>query len=721
MPRAPRPRLLGLVLLALLAAAGARAEAPPAQVTLPLPTYEELRKRDERPSLTVVESLRISGSFQRRELTLTLSGRATGHLPSVDVLEQSQSGGGVNLHGCEGDALLSHGEGDAQGGFQLTPLKPSFSVRCRLAPRGSDRLELRVKPSVLYVDAQVEDGEFVQSDAEGQERVYSVVRLTGAPSEALRPSATARYRLSLYPDETRFRYQFDVRNPNRSTQPFVLWLRNNEVVQQVDAQARYEIDREARGAAAGDHPGAVSDKGPRYRFELPPGERTLVLTGTLSGQRFQPPVSASVQYVLLESHPLLRPQPSGAARRISSAETRITAEFRGAQAFLLGEKEELRWQVTRLAALRTTSFAVRSAEHRFFLAADGRVLGESALNLDNQGAPDLTLPMKAPMEPTFASLRGEAVFLTRNEAGQLWLPISQGDQTVLVQHRQALSGRLGVAGGALYLPQLSASASQASVELRFPREWRPLYAELAPEYQLLAFSGADVILWLLLLLWVERCLAGLGLARRPRLRLLAIVAPAAALSDPAVFGLVVAALALSALYVLPALRRVSRGWLVLGAVGAGGLFLMTLVSLGGARMMKQPSGGYSKVASDSWSGPSSSANLRNAAEAPPKPDGKPAPDPGAPQVVEGLPAKFVMPYGERQVSFHREMLNTEAPRAARVVLLARRTEAALETTALVLALLGLIFLRRQLAQGAAALWQRALAPLPSAPPSPPAS
>jgi len=145
-----------------------------------------------------------------------------------------------------------------------------------------------------------------------------------------------------------------VRNPNRAHRGFDLTLASGEHVSQVDARATYEIE------------------GGRYRFDLPPGESSIAIAGTLGSNAFTPPVDASLQYVLLEAHPLLRPVVAGAAKRISPQETGMSAQFRGAQAFLLGVKEPLTWTVTRLEALRTTSFAVRSAEHRFFVDTEGR-------------------------------------------------------------------------------------------------------------------------------------------------------------------------------------------------------------------------------------------------------------------------------------------------------------------------------------------------------------
>src|SRR5439155_15330769 len=129
-------------------------------------------------------------------------------------------------------------------------------------------------------------------------------------------------------------------NPNRTRQPFDVTLRSQERVQQVDAPAAYDVD------------------GSRYRFQLPPGDATLTLTGTLGGAAFTPPVDASVQYVLVESDPLIRPVVTGATHRISPSEVGIAADYRGAQAYLLGKGERLAWTATRLEALRSPTFAV---------------------------------------------------------------------------------------------------------------------------------------------------------------------------------------------------------------------------------------------------------------------------------------------------------------------------------------------------------------------------
>lgn len=673
-----------LVALALTCrAAPARAEAPavpPAHVTLPLTTYQQLRDSDERPGVTVVDMLRLGGSFKARDLWVQLSGRASGRLPDIEILTAPP---GVRLYNCEGDGLITR---DKDGAFTLHPLAQRFRLTCRLGLLGSDRLQLVATPAVLWVDAQVSDGELAGGDESGGRRTLSVMRLQGGTAETVRPTATARYRLSLHPDETRFRYELLVRNPNRAHQPFFVTPRSGEHVQQVDAQASYEIE-----------PGSG-----RYRFQLPPGETALVLSGTLSGARFLPPVEAGVHYLLLEAHPLLRPQVSGAPRRISAGETGLTASFRGAQAFLLGGDETLSWTVARLSALRTTSFAVSRARHSFFLSADGVVLGESQLFLDNQGAPDLTLPMRA--EPTFASLQDEPSLLTRNEAGDLWLPLSQGEQRVVVQHRQPLRARLGLGMATLYLPQLQAPATQADIELRFPQEWLPLYAEFSPDAQLLAFDGWDMVWLVLLLLWTERGLAALGLGRERRLLLAGTLCLSAALVTGCAVALVLADVGVTALWLWPRLRVQSGVRLFLGlcAAGALGLIVLAMFSMR-ASAPSSPSYSDNMVVATR----SSKLVLRPNGETKGEDlDGKPADTAVAsngPGGGQGLPAKFTMPGGARGTGFHREMLNTEAPRAVRVLLLARRALGMVAATAIVLALLLLGLNWRRLREGARAL------------------
>jgi hypothetical protein len=146
---------------------------------------------------------------------------------------------------------------------------------------------------------------------------------------------------------------------------------------------------------------------------------------------------------VLEAHPLIRPEVRTAARRVGLGEAGIEAQYRGAQAFLLGGRVEVGIAATRLEALKTAGFAVTRLAQIFFFAADGKVRGETTLSIDNQGAPALVLPTG--VEPMFASIAGEPAFLTRDAEGRLFLPLAQGKQDVVVQDVRPFRTRFGLA------------------------------------------------------------------------------------------------------------------------------------------------------------------------------------------------------------------------------------------------------------------------------------
>ena len=666
-----RPALLWLLLLcatqagaapppraaAPTATATVPASTPTAQVTLSLTEYERLTLH---PAVTVIDSIRLTGSFQSHNLGIVFTGRSSGYLPKVEVLAAPP---GVRIYGCDGDAILSRND---SGQFEVTPLHPKFSLHCQVATTGSDRLHLESTPAVLYVDSQVQDGELVNTEeavsadaAPSSRKSFAIVRVSATATETLAPTATARYRLTLQPEGTLFHYQLEVHNPNRSHQPFVVRLQSGEHVQTINTTASYE------------------PSGHEYRFQLPPGELSITLTGTLQQTAFRPPVSASVQYMLLESHPLLRATISTAAQHISANETGLTARFRGAQGFLLSDKDSLSWQAQRLEVLRTTSYAVHSAQHLFFLGTDGQVLGETALKLDNQGASALQLPMSA--DPTFASIQGEPVFLTKNRDGALWLPLGQGAQSVLLQHRQSFSRVLGLGVGSLHLPELEEAASSASIELRYEQQWVPLYEEFAPEVRLPALGVAEVFGFVVLVLWCQLLLAALSIGRGLRM-LMATLLALAALTNGIWLGLLtVVNLALSALIVLPWLlgRRWNFWSTVIGLCGGGLACLLVAATLLTSGRSMAPS-----ASSDSW------VRERKEDAAGGRADGKPEPPRDAPS-YQGLPAKVMMPHGDHHSFIQREMLTSKA-RAVRVVMLYRPVLTAAGDMLLGLALLLLV-------------------------------
>ncbi|MCU0241553.1 MAG: hypothetical protein MUF51_03915 [Vicinamibacteria bacterium] len=667
----------------------AQAAAPGGNVTLPLAEYEQLKELRKSSSVTVVDTLSLGGSFAARNLNVTLRGRAAGERPAVAVLSAAP---GVVLYGCDGEGILSR---DEQGLFHLTPLAPRFTVTCRLAARGSDRIELIAQRDVLWVESTVGDGEFVWgSEANVAQRPFSIVRRVTAVAEGLRPTAIARYRLSLRPEETRFFYRIEVHNPNRARESFDVQLRSSERVQQVDAQVAYDA------------------QGQRYRFDLPPGEYTIDMTGTLAGGAFTPPVEAGLHYCLLESHPLVRPLVKEGVKRISPQETGLQSEFRGAQAFLLASRETLTWEASKLDALHTTGFAVNDAAHMLFLTAAGQALGETSVTIDNQGSPDIRLPIEA--RPTYASLQGETVLLTKDPSGQLWLPIAMGKQILMVQHEQVFRRSLGLAWARLSLPQLPVPATQARIEVRFPAEWYPLYWSFLAEPAAWTPSGEQIFGFLALFFWTERALSFLALRLRQRAALAGLLALTALMWGEVTLALVLADIAITFFWLFSHLRKIRTSWIVVTIVLLGcGVITAAFLAISIPSLMRarvgMPSRGYDV--------PQSAAERSMTSdEAQPGRGKAPAP------AYQGLPAKIEIPYGVRRTSFSREMLSCEGACKITVVALSHTALWWLQALCVIIMLTVVWRSRRDLAAG----WQARRdetrgATVPPASSSPPAT
>ncbi len=671
------------LLIALLLAADPTAAR---QVTVPLEEYVRLHKLEERPSLTVVDLLRVEGSFRRRDLAVTLIGRAAGTWPTTEVLEAS----GVRLHSCRGDALLSRTEA---GVFALTPLADRFRVRCWIALDGNDRLAAEATPAVLEVAAAVKDGELVSSAADQGKRSFSVVRRIAGGDRDLPPTVTGRYHLTLLPDENRFVYRLEVRNPSRGHRSFEVALRDAEHVETVDAAVAWE-------AAGG-----------RYRFDLPPGETLLSLTGRLAEARFTPPVEASLQYLLLDSHPLIRPNVRTAVKRVGTGETGLSPGFRGAQAFLLDGGTEVTWSATRLQALKTAGLALNALDQVFFLGAEGVARGEATLAVDNQGAPALALPTSG--EPTFASVGAEPAFLTRDAEGRLFLPLAQGPQRVVLQDARPFGTRFGLAVAHLDLPRPGVPTSRARVQLRYPAEWIPLYEELAPHAQFHFPDGSVLFALAVLSLAAERLLALSGVRRPRRWSLVLPLVLLAALSETArTAALVVTVgplLALAAFLVIARLSGIRRLFAMAGVLTLVFVLALTM-SVTAAR--RTPSGSDSSAESAEYAR-DSAAELKKA----PAPRSEPTQGAlgqaaasqqkaGAQGGFEGLPAKIELPPGARRTTFTRELLATDRPRQVHVVMASTRVVARAGMAAALLFLLLSLLLRRDLVTGGRAFADR---------------
>ncbi len=679
----------------LLAAILAVALASPAlaqNVTLPLAEYDKLRDAGRPVDITVVDTLLLAGSFKDYNLTVTFTGKSVGKHLSSEVLQTST---GLLLWGCSGSAVISRGD----KAFRVTPLSDTFTVTCKVTAPGSDRLELIGTREVLAFVSSVTDGELVageRNDGDGT-HTYSLVRQSAGGAENIPPTATGHYLITLLPDETRFRYQIDVHNPNRSRRPFEVRLRSGEHLQQVDAVAPYEL---VDGA---------------YRFDLPPGDSNLVLTGQLAGETFTPPVEASLQYLAIENHPIVRPLIDGAVKRISAAEAGVPIQFRGPQAFLLGKGEALRWKKTKLEALHTVSYALNAAQHTFFIPAEGNVLGESIFAIDNQGASDVKLPLTP--EPTYVSIESEPLMMTKGSDGKLTVPLSAGKQQVLVQHRQALRRFLGFGVGRLVVPQLNVPASSLLATINYPRQWYPVIQSFSTRTKFWVPSTELMLVFLALALWTERLLSWLGFPLRKRLIIAALIGAAAASFD-LIAGLVAMADAfLTITWLIPFFKR-EKWTLFKGLVSTAIVIAGVLVFVFNLETRRKLESAYS----------SGSGGLASVNEPVLNREAKDFIDETSQQQsfivnstrkaqkaeanYQGLPARFEIPSGERRSYFGQELLSTDREHAVTVFLVSSTIVWLIGLVFVVLAAWAVWKSRRALAEGVRARLAPAAAPVP---------
>ncbi len=663
------------LLVALLLAQSEAVPAPRSEVTIPLEEYERLHKLDQRPSVTVIDLLRVEGSFARRDLAVTFSGRASGTLPTAEVL----TAGGLRLHSCEGDAFVSRAD---SGAFALTPLATRFRARCRLAVDGSDRLEAETTPAVLEVEAAVQDGELVAAPSGAGGRSFSVVRAIAGAKEDLPPSVAGRYRVTLLPEETRFVYRLDVHNPSRGHRRFTVTLRDTEHVESVDAPVAWDAGKGA------------------YAFDLPPGETTLSLKGRITTASFVPPVKANVQYLIMETHPLIRLEVTTSAKRVGVGETGLSPDYRGAQAFLLDGEGEVAWTATRLEALKTAGLALDELEQVFFLGADGKARGEASFAIDNQGAPALALSSAG--EPTFASVGSEPAFLTRDAEGRLFLPLAQGRQSVVVQDVRPFRQALGFAFARLHLPRAGVPASHARVQLRYPAEWKPLYEELAPSSRLHLFGARTIVLLAILAAALERLLALGGMTRRRRWILAGGMVALGALSERALaFGIVLALAPLLALGVVLIVRRLTGKVRVIALVITAAAVVVAIAVVGAMSLVEGLESGeigsgpmnyVSKMKGETLGVGGGGLGAYGNVE--PAPGELAATGTDKRPGYAGLPARIQIPWGARQTTFERDLLSTDAQRSVFVIAVASRFVAA-AVTAAALAVLALALAMRQ--------------------------
>lgn len=652
-----------LVLLLAVAVLPAYAEAP--SVVIPLERYEALTAQRGPRSYTVVETVRLEGSLAQGP-TLVLRGRAAGDMPAVPVLASSE----LRLSDCGDEALLSRG---SRGEVLLTPFKARFTLRCSLGRPKGDVLTVAVL-GVLDVQGALSDAAVEVSEGVDGARTLAATRAAVPEAEArevLAPTAVGRFRVSILPDTTHFLWQVSVHNPNRGKAPFSLGLRPGDAVELVNSAAPHAATKDS------------------LTFQVPPGDVELTVLGTMRDTAFVPPFDAPIHYLLVESHPLLRAQVESAAKRLSPSQVGLASQYRGSQAFLLGPGQRATWTVAQLPVLPTTSYTVSSLRSLFFVGANGQVVAQSDIALENQGASELSLPLRA--VPEFASVQGEPTQLTTDGKGDLWLPLSQGPQVITVQHKQTLPSGFGFTAGTLELPGLGGVASEALVRLRFGREWVPLFTSFAGARHMALPDLVDVLLLVFLALWSERLLRALGLPRRRRVVLAVLVAAMAGASEAywLVLFVLSAGTVFAGLIWLRGLRLAALLPSYSSLVGvATTVFLGALLVVGVTTIFGDNIRRLFGTSADALGGDVAIAGRGLASPA------AAVVAPVATQgLYQGLPARLEVPAGVRRDELASEIVDTSAPTSVRVLLVATWLVNALRAL-LCLAVLGLAYASR---------------------------
>src|SRR5258706_332908 len=168
--------------------------------------------------------------------------------------------------------------------------------------------------------------------------------------------------------------------------------------------------------------------------------------------------------------------------------------------------------------------------------------------------------------------------MTRGPDGRLTVPLSDGKQQVLVQHRQDFRHFLGFGAGRLGVPQLGVPATTLDATINYPRQWIPLVQSFSTRTKFWTPSAELLLLFLALVVWTERLLAWLGLPLRQRLTIAVLVALASTAFD-LIAGLVALGNAFLSIAWLVAYFRKETRALLKGLLAAGifGAILLVLL------------------------------------------------------------------------------------------------------------------------------------------------
>jgi hypothetical protein len=454
--------------------------APPAKgasATVPIGEYLDLRKKNEVPSVTTVEEIYLSGVYGK-ELALQFSGTASGQPQAKPVFDYTDA---FSLHDCAGDAMFDL----AEGSVSILPLGKRFKLSCKVSVKNWAELEMNLK-NALFFRANVAGAEVITDSTEPGSRkvILSHGRRATAQADA-DITATGRYLVTAMPDDTRFSYVITATNPNRGIKPFDIHWPNGERVQKIHTTAEY----------------SESDDG--MTVKLPPGDTSIIVQGSLSGQKFEPPLHSEHQFVMIENHPTLQLAIDTEARRVGPRDAQMAQSFPSARAYLAGKEAKFSWTTKKLELFSTLGYSVKNANYLYYVPENGKGIVEAHFQFDNQGTPEI--PLEVPGTATYLEINGVPQVLYKNADGKLVLQLGTGVQNVLLQYRTEQIHRGLASAMSIDLARPHSVLSNTTLQLRTPDKWSLLFGgglhHLAWDYSVqglvMAFLAALLTGWLL--------------------------------------------------------------------------------------------------------------------------------------------------------------------------------------------------------------------------------
>lgn len=380
-------------------------------VTIPIQEYLNLVKAADRPRFVSILGSSLTGRYGDK-LRLEVNGQASSLVDQREFLRFDPQN--ISFDSCAGDAQIAFNGGSAS----LLPSSPKFSFHCVISVRNWSQVRITFVKA-MGSRAEVSGAEaLVITDSQGNRSIQLSKASSGErPVEEMPISAVGRFRITLLPEATRFDYRIDIENPSRNTRRLEIPLRNGETLSRVTTESEF------------------SEESGRIVLRLRPGSNSVRMEGALGSSSFSSPIEGGPHYLLIENHQLLQVSVTSSARRISAQDANLMSRFAGQRAYLLqggAKAESFTWETKKLEVLAALGFTIESAHYNYFIARRGHGLVEATLQINNQGQPEIPLPVEG--KPLYLEVDGLPQVLATNPAGDLLLQLSPGRRRVYVQY-----------------------------------------------------------------------------------------------------------------------------------------------------------------------------------------------------------------------------------------------------------------------------------------------